>query len=136
MFQTTGKTLPGKRGIDVLQDPEINKSTAFTEAEREALGLTGLLPSGIDIDEIQARRVMQQLEAKPTDLERYIYLIGLVDTDETLFYKVVMSDPARFLPILYDPTVGEACLKFGHIYRPPRDVSFAQAQGAGEKSAP
>src|ERR1700741_3853582 len=82
-------------GIDVLHNPEINKSTAFTEAEREALGLTGLLPSDIDTEEIQVRRVMQQLGDKPTDLERYIYLIGLLDTNETLFYKVVMSNPAR-----------------------------------------
>jgi malate dehydrogenase (oxaloacetate-decarboxylating)(NADP+) len=57
-----------------------------------------------------------------TDLERYIYLVGLLDTDETLFYKVAMSDPARFLPVLYDPTVGEACLKFGHIFRRPRGI--------------
>jgi malate dehydrogenase (oxaloacetate-decarboxylating)(NADP+) len=70
----------------------------------------------------QVQRVMQQLAVKPTDLERYIYLIGLVDTDETLFYKVVMSDPARFLPIVYDPTVGEACLKFGNIFRRPRGL--------------
>jgi malate dehydrogenase (oxaloacetate-decarboxylating)(NADP+) len=111
-----------QRGIDLLRDAEANKSTAFTEAEREALGLVGLLPSGIDTEETQVQRVMQQLSVKPTDLERYIYLIGLLDTDETLFYKVAMSDPARFLPILYDPTVGEACLKFGHIFRRPRGM--------------
>jgi malate dehydrogenase (oxaloacetate-decarboxylating)(NADP+) len=122
MSQVTDRTLDGKRGIDVLRDPRINKSTAFTEAEREALELTGLLPSGVATEEIQVRRVLQQLGAKPTDLERYIYLIGLLDTDETLFYKVAMSDPARFLPILYDPTVGEACLKFGHIFRRPRGL--------------
>jgi malate dehydrogenase (oxaloacetate-decarboxylating)(NADP+) len=111
-----------ERGIDLLRDPQRNKSTAFTESEREAFGLTGLLPSGVDTEETQAGRVMQQLGAKPTDLERYIYLIGLLDSDEALFYKVVMSDPARFLPILYDPTVGEACLRFGHIYRRPRGM--------------
>ena len=111
-----------ERGIDLLHDPRRNKSTAFTEAERDALGLTGLLPSGVDNEETQVRRALQQLGDKPTDLERYIYLIGLLDTSETLFYKVVMSDPARFLPILYDPTVGEACLKFGHIYRRPRGM--------------
>src|SRR5262249_9543000 len=82
-----------KRGIDVLQDPQLNKSTAFTAAEREALGLSGLLPSGIETEETQVQRVMQQLDAKPKDLERYIYLIGVLDTNETLFYKVVMSDP-------------------------------------------
>ena len=122
MSQTTEKTLGGKRGIDVLHDSQINKSTAFTDGEREALGLTGLLPSGVDTGEIQVRRVMEQLGTKATDLGRYIYLIGLLDTDETLFYKVLMSDPARFLPIVYDPTVGEACLKFGHIFRRPRGM--------------
>ena len=122
MSQTTEKTLGGKRGIDVLHDSQINKSTAFTDGEREALGLTGLLPSGVDTGEIQVRRVMEQLGTKATDLGRYIYLIGLLDTDETLFYKVLMSDPARFLPIVYDPTVGETCLKFGHIFRRPRGM--------------
>jgi malate dehydrogenase (oxaloacetate-decarboxylating)(NADP+) len=111
-----------KRGIEALRDPQFNKSTAFTEAERETLGLTGLLPSGVDTEETQVQRALQQLGDKPTDLERYIYLIGLLDTDETLFYRVVMSDPARFLPIIYDPTVGEACLKFGHIFRRPRGM--------------
>src|ERR1700761_3622375 len=111
-----------ERGIDLLRDPQLNKSTAFTESQRETLGLTGLLPSGVESEKTQVQRVMQQLGEKPTDLERYIYLIGLLDTDETLFYTVVMSDPARFLPILYDPTVGEACLKFGHIYRRPRGM--------------
>ena len=77
-----------ERGIELLRDPQRNKSTAFTEAEREALGLTGLLPSGVEDEETQVRRAMQQLGDKPTDLERYIYLIGLLDTDETLFYKV------------------------------------------------
>ncbi len=118
----TADAVSEKRGVDVLRDPEVNKSTAFSDAEREALGLTGLLPSGADTEEIQVRRVMQQLGAKPTDLERYIYLIGLLDSNETLFYKVLMSDPVRFLPIVYDPTVGEACLKFGHIYRRPRGM--------------
>jgi malate dehydrogenase (oxaloacetate-decarboxylating)(NADP+) len=110
------------RGIELLRDPERNKSTAFTEAEREELGLTGLLPAGVDTEETQIQRALQQIGDKPTDLERYIYLISLLDTNETLLYKVVMSDPARFLPILYDPTVGEVCLKFGHILRRPRGV--------------
>src|SRR3984957_9300516 len=109
-------------GIELLHDPQQNKSTAFTEAEREKLGLIGLLPAGVDTEDIQVRRVLQQIGDKPTDLERYIYLVGLLDTDETLFYKVAMSAPARFLPVLYDPTVGEACLKFGHIFRRPRGM--------------
>ena len=65
---------------------------------------------------------MQQLGHKNTDLERYIYLVNLLDHDETLFYRTIMSDPARFLPIVYDPTIGEACLKFGHIFRGPRGM--------------
>src|SRR5262249_14817401 len=113
----TTDTSVAKRGIDLLRDPQLNKSTAFTEAEREALGLIGLLPAAVDTEETQVRRALQQIGQKPTDLEQYIYLIQLLDTDETLFYKVLMSDPARFLPIVYDPTVGEACLKFGHIFR-------------------
>ena len=63
-----------------------------------------------------------QLGHKNTDLERYIYLVNLLDHNETLFYRTVMSDPARFLPIVYDPTIGEACLKFGHIYRDTRGM--------------
>jgi malate dehydrogenase (oxaloacetate-decarboxylating)(NADP+) len=111
-----------KRGIDLLRDPQLNKSTAFTEAEREALGLTGLLPAGVDSEETQVQRVLQQLGQKTTELERYIYLTQLLDANETLFYKVAMSDPVRFLPILYTPTVGEACLRFGHIFRRPRGL--------------
>ena len=65
---------------------------------------------------------MQQIGLKPTDLERYIYLISLADNNETLFYRVVMLDPARFLPILYDPTVADACSQFGHIFRRPRGM--------------
>jgi malate dehydrogenase (oxaloacetate-decarboxylating)(NADP+) len=115
-------TTRGKRGIDVLHDPVLNKATAYTEAERQALGLVGLIPDAIESEDLQLRRVMQQLGHKTTDLERYIYLINLLDNDETLFYRTVMSDPARFLPIVYDPTIGEACLKFGHIYRRTRGL--------------
>jgi malate dehydrogenase (oxaloacetate-decarboxylating)(NADP+) len=114
-----------KRGIDVLRDPQLNRSTAFTEAERAALGLIGLLPSAVESEEIQLRRALKQIGQKPTDLERYIYLIQLLETDEGLFYRVLMSDPARFLPIVYAPTVGEACLLFGHIFRRPRGLYVA-----------
>ena len=105
------------RGIQVLQDPKLNKSTGFTEADKQALGLVGLVPDVTESEELQLQRVNLQLAQKPTDLERYIYLINLLDHNETLFYRTLMSDPARFLPIVYDPTIGEACLKFGHIYR-------------------
>ena len=115
-------TVGPKRGIDLLHDPVLNKATAYTEAERQALGLVGLVPDATESEDLQLRRVLQQLGHKTTDLERYIYLVNLLDNDETLFYRTVMSDPARFLPIVYDPTIGEACLKFGHIYRRPRGL--------------
>jgi len=110
------------RGIDVLNNPRLNKGTAFSQKEREDLGLVGLLPAGIETIDKQVQRVLGHLAQKPTDIERYIYLVGLADRNETLFYKVVMSDPERFLPIVYDPTIAEACLKFGHIYRRSRGM--------------
>lgn len=111
-----------KRGADLLHDPALNKSTAFTEAERKALGIVGLVPDVTESSDLQMKRVMQQLGHKNTDLERYVYLMNLLDHDETLFYRTLMSDPARFLPIVYDPTIGEACLKFGHLFRGPRGM--------------
>jgi malate dehydrogenase (oxaloacetate-decarboxylating)(NADP+) len=111
-----------KHGIEVLLDPSLNKSTTFTEAEKQALGLVGLVPDVTETEELQLSRVMMQLRHKNTDLDRYIYLVNLLDHNETLFYRTIMSDPARFLPIVYDPTIGEACLKFGHIYRQARGM--------------
>ena len=111
-----------KRGADLLHDPSLNKSTAFTEAERQALGLVGLVPDTTESEEVQLSRVLLQLDHKTTDIDRYVYLANLLDHDETLFYKTIMSDPARFLPIIYDPTIGEACLTFGHIFRGPRGM--------------
>jgi len=113
---------PNKRGIDLLHEPSLNKSTAFTEAEKQALGIVGLVPDVTETEDLQLSRVMMQLGHKTTDLDRYIYLVNLLDHNETLFYRTVMSDPARFLPIVYDPTIGEACLKFGHIYRQTRGM--------------
>jgi len=111
-----------KHGLELLDDSSLNKSTAFTEAEKQALGLVGLVPDVTETEDLQLRRVMLQLAGKNTDLDRYIYLVNLLDHDETLFYRTIMSDPSRFLPIVYDPTIGEACLKFGHIYRQTRGM--------------
>jgi malate dehydrogenase (oxaloacetate-decarboxylating)(NADP+) len=108
-----------KRGVDLLHDPRLNKSTGFTEAERQALGLVGLVPDVTETIETQLSRVLLQLKDKPTDLERFIHLMNLLETNQTLFYRTLMSDPARFLEIVYDPTIGEACLKFDHIFRRP-----------------
>jgi hypothetical protein len=117
-----------KRGMDLLQDPSLNKSTAFTEAEKQELGIVGLVPDITESMDVQLNRVRMQLGAKTTDLERYIHLINLLDHDETLFYRTVMSDPAYFLPIVYDPTIGEACLKFGHIYRQTRGMYLSMTR--------
>jgi malate dehydrogenase (oxaloacetate-decarboxylating)(NADP+) len=121
-------TNTSKRGIEVLRDPALNKSTAYTEAEKQELGLIGLVPDVTETEDLQLKRVLLQLAQKNTDLERYIYLINLLDHNETLFYRTVMSDPARFLPIVYDPTIGEACLKFGHIYRSPRGMYLSMTR--------
>ncbi len=114
---SVSSSLHEMRGLTLFEISALNKGTAFTDAERTAFGLEGLLPPSVETLDQQHLRVLLQLGQKTTDLERYIYMNQLLDSNETLFYRVVMSDPAYFLPILYDPTVGEACLKFGHIYR-------------------
>src|ERR1017187_10097133 len=110
------------RGLAILRDPQFNKSTAFTESEREALGLLGLLPEGIDSEAAQIRREHLQLSQKPNDLEKYIYLSQLQDTDETLFFCVLMSAPVQFLPLAYSRRGGRTCLKCGHIMPRPRGL--------------
>src|SRR5258708_39487843 len=117
-----------KRGIELLLDPSLNKSTAFTEPERQSLGIIGLVPDVTETEDLQLSRVMMQLGHKSTDLDRYIYLINLLDHNEALFYRTDMSDPHRFIPIVYDPTIGEACLKFGHIYRQPRGMYLSMTR--------
>src|SRR6202158_3110779 len=105
---TIPMTSTAKHGLELLDDSSLNKSTAFTETEKKALGLVGLVPDVTETEDLQLHRVMLQLGEKNTDLDRYIYLINLLDHDETLFYRTIMSDPSHFLPIVYDPTIGEA----------------------------
>ena len=112
----------GLKGVELLAHPVLNKGTAFTAKERERYRLEGLLPAAIETIERQLDRVMGHLEQKSSDLERYVYLVGLCDRNETLFYKTLMSDPARFVPIVYDPTIADACLTFGHLYRRTRGM--------------
>lgn len=114
--------MANKKSIDLLQDPSLNKSTGFTEIEKQTYGLVGLVPDVVESLETQLQRVLLQLSKQPNDLAQYIYLMNLLDEDQVLFYKTIMSDPARFLPIVYDPTIGEACIKFGHIYRKSRGM--------------
>jgi malate dehydrogenase (oxaloacetate-decarboxylating)(NADP+) len=108
------------RGVKILHDPVRNKGTAFTDAERDYLSLHGLLPPRIHSIAEQELRVLGNVRAKPTDLERYLYLVALQDRNETLFYRVVMNNIEEMMPIIYTPTVGKACQEFQHIYRTPR----------------
>jgi len=114
--------LHGKRGMDLLQAPILNKGTAFTEAERDALGLRGLLPPGVSTQEKQAMRVRENLQRKSSDIEKYIYLLSLQDRQEGLFYRVVMDNLDEMMPIIYTPTVGQGCQEYGHIFRRPRGL--------------
>ncbi len=113
---------PMARGVKLLHDPLRNKGTAFTEAERDVLGLRGLLPPRVTSIATQARRILENFQHKPNDLERYIFLVGLQDRNETLFYRVLVDNITQMMPIVYTPTVGAACLRFGHIWRRPRGL--------------
>jgi malate dehydrogenase (oxaloacetate-decarboxylating)(NADP+) len=115
-------TLPPKSGIDLLQDPRLNKGTAFTARERDALRLRGLLPPRVFTIEQQLERVMENFRSKASDLERYIFMVALQDRNETLFYRAIVDHLAEMMPIIYTPTVGEACSRFGHIFRRPRGL--------------
>lgn len=110
------------RGPDLLHNPRLNKGTAFSDVERESLGLRGLLPPRIFTPREQELRIMAAFEAEQTPLEKYIYLAALQDRNETLFYRTVVDHIATMMPIIYTPTVGEACRRFGHIYRRPRGL--------------
>ncbi len=110
------------RGMALLRDPLLNKGTAFSRAERVALGLQGLLPPQVETIEEQAARVVAELREKATDLERYIHLTGLQDRNETLFYRVVVDNLEETLPIIYTPTVGEACQRYWRIFRHSRGM--------------
>jgi malate dehydrogenase (oxaloacetate-decarboxylating)(NADP+) len=124
----TSRVLPA-RGVDWLHNPVFNKGTAFTAAERDALGLRGLLPPHVQTMEQQSRRVMENFRSKPSDLERYIQIVGLQDRNETLFYRVVMDNLEEMMPIIYTPTVGKACQEYGHIFRRARGFYISSDDG-------
>ncbi len=104
-------------GYELLRNPRLNKGTAFTIEERKKYGLEGLLPAQVETLETQMLRVNEQLNQIDLPIHKYSYLTNLLETNETLFFNLVMNDPAKFLPLVYTPTVGEACEKFGHISR-------------------
>ena len=102
--------------------PSATRARRSLRKSGECSGWKAFCRHAVESLDRQLERVMEHLDAKPNDLERYIYLIGLSDRNETLFYRTLMSDPARFVPIVYDPTVADACLTFGHIYRRARGM--------------
>ena len=122
------KSLP--HGSSILHDPTLNKGTAFTEAERDKLGLRGLLPPRAQTQEDQVHRVLGNLRRKSTSLEKYIFLVSLQDRNETLFYRLVLDNIDEMMPLIYTPTVGQACQQYAQIFRRPRGV-FISARDSG-----
>src|ERR1700760_689700 len=109
-------------GYDRLRNSRLNKGTAFTAAERSAFGLEGLLPPAVLSLELQVARRHDEIVRLENDLLKYLVLSDLQVRNETLYYAILRSDPATYMPIVYTPTVGEACQKFGHIFRQPRGI--------------
>jgi len=112
------------KSTDILHIPTFNKGTAFSEEERSAFKLRGLLPPRIESLEHQASRALSQLRSFPTAIEKYIYMNSLKDRNETLFYRVLIDNLAEIMPIIYTPTVGEACVKFAHNFRSAEGMYF------------
>lgn len=115
-----GVNLP--KGIALLKDSLLNKGTAFGPEERDALGLRGLLPPRIFPMEQQVERALMQLRKKESDLEKYIFLTALQQRNETLFFRLLLDHLEETMPIIYTPTVGQACLEYGGIFRSPRGL--------------
>ena len=118
------------RGLTLLQEPSLNKGTAFTESERDVLGLKGLLPPHVCSQDEQVARVLANVRRLTNPLEQYISMTALHDRNETLFFRVVTEHPDEMMPIIYTPTVGLACQKFGHIFQRPRGL-FVTANDRG-----
>nr|WP_283818707.1 NAD-dependent malic enzyme [Bradyrhizobium diazoefficiens] len=127
--QSTSSNPP--QGMSLLRDPLLNKGTAFTESERDALGLRGLLPPCVLTMETQAQRVLTNLRTLPTDLEKYVALNALHDRNEALFFRVVVDNIDEIQPIIYTPTVGLACQKYGLIFQRPRGM-FISSRDRGQ----
>jgi malate dehydrogenase (oxaloacetate-decarboxylating)(NADP+) len=122
------------RGMALLHDPMHNKGTGFTEDERDALGVRGLLPANVLSQDQQAERALRHIRAQPSDLEKYIELNALHDRNESLFFRVVCDHIDEMQPLIYTPTVGLACQRYGHIFQRPRGLFIgANDRGRVEK---
>ncbi|XP_064603492.1 NADP-dependent malic enzyme-like [Liolophura sinensis] len=118
------------RGVDIIRNPRMNKGQAFTLRERQLMGIHGLLTPCIISQDQQAYRVMQNFYKRPSDLDRYVYLVALQDRNEKLFYRVLVEHVEEMMPIVYTPTVGLACQQYGLIFRRPRGL-FISINDAG-----
>ena len=114
------------KGSQILHEPLLNKGSAFSLKERDALNLHGLLPPTVLTIDQQKKRIMENFNNKQDDLEKYIFLIALQDRNETLFYKTVTDEIETMMPIIYTPVDGEACQKYGHIFRRPRGLYISK----------
>ena len=128
--RTSSRPPESPRGLALLRDPLLNKGTAFTEAERDALGLRGFLPAHVLSMEDQVERVLVNLRGLASDLEKYIALNSLHDRNEALFFRVVCDNIDEIQPLIYTPTVGLACQRFGLIFQRPRGM-FISANDRG-----
>lgn len=106
-----------KRGTELLADRKHAKSSAYTKEEREKFGIRGLLPYAVSSQEMQMSRIMANIDKKPSDIQKYIFLAALEDRNEKLFYKLVLENIEKLMPIIYTPTVGQACKEFSHNFR-------------------
>ena len=124
IVQRVAETVPPRipRGMDLLDTPLLNKGTAFTEEERTLFGLLGLLPPHVETLDEQVVRAYEAYQRKDDDLERHIYLRALQDTNEILFYRLLLDHIEEMTPIVYTPTVALACQQFSHSYRRPRGL--------------
>jgi malate dehydrogenase (oxaloacetate-decarboxylating)(NADP+) len=122
------------KAIDVLRDPLLNRGTAFTADERARLGLTGLVPPRVETLNEQAARVLANLRGKSSALEKYIYLAGIQNDNEALFFRTLIDNLEETLPLVYTPTVGEACLAWSRIYQHPRGL-YLTARERGQIAA-
>ncbi|MDA7936824.1 NAD-dependent malic enzyme [bacterium] len=117
-----GASLLGKRGRQLIEDPLLNRGTAFSDSHRRELGLRGLLPPHVETLEMQAERAYEAYRGQATDLDKHVFLRQLQDENETLYYRLLLNHVQEMMPIVYTPIVGLACQKFSHIYRRPRGM--------------